>query len=70
MPPNIPKLDRTKFTITHSHEEAAQADREYWWSRTVEERLEYLEQLIWLNYGSKAEQGFQRILEITEQKPR
>ena len=67
--PKFPKLDRTKFSIT-THEEQAKADREYWWSRTVEERLEYLNQLIWLNYGDEAEQGFQRVFEITEQKPR
>jgi len=64
-----PKLDRAHFGITTT-EEQAQADREYWWSRTVEERLEYLNQLIWLNYGDKAEPGFQRVFKITEQKPR
>ena len=63
------KVSRNHFSI-NTHEEQAQTDREYWWSRTVEERLEYLNQLIWLNYGDKAERGFQRVLEITEQKPR
>ena len=63
------KVSREHVSIT-SHEEQAREDREYWWSRTVEERLEYLNQLIWLNYGDEAERGFQRVLEITEQKPR
>lgn len=63
------RIDRTKISFT-THEEQAKLDREYWWSRTVEERLEYLNQLIWLNYGNEAARGFHRVLEITQQKPR
>lgn len=66
---NFPKLDRTKCSFT-THEEQAKADRKYWQSLTTAERLEYMEQLIWLNYGNKAIQGFQRVFEITERKPR
>jgi hypothetical protein len=64
-----PRLSCEHFTIS-TPEEQAQKDREYWRSRSIEERLEYLNLLIWLNYGDKAETGFQRVLEITEQKPR
>jgi hypothetical protein len=46
-----PKLDKSVVRVFNSFEEADQADREYWWSKTPEERLRELERLRQLNYG-------------------
>ena len=53
-----------------THEEAAQEDREYWWSRTPEERLQQVEELRIKNYGEDViKQGLQRVLTVSE-RPR
>ena len=63
------KLDRTKVQSFDSFEAADQADREYWWSRSPQERMRALEQLREMNYGygeGKPRPKFQRVLTVVE----
>jgi hypothetical protein len=62
----FPKIDRTAFSVVSSFEEADRDDKEYWLSRTPQERLQYMELLRRLNYGSIAAARLQRVLEIAE----
>jgi len=62
----FPKLDRTAFSVLSSFEEADKQDKEYWLSRTPYERLQYMELLRRINYGSVAATRLQRVLEIAE----
>ena len=63
----FPKIDRTAFSVVSSFEEADKQDREYWLSRTPYERLQYMELLRRINYGSVAATArVQRVLEIVE----
>jgi len=62
----FPKLDKTVFSIVSSFEEADRQDKEYWLSRTPLERLQYMELLRRINYGSNATARLQRVLEIAE----
>ena len=62
----FPKMDRTAFSVASSFEEADKADREYWLSRTPYERLQHMELLRRINYGSDATARLQRVLEIAE----
>jgi len=62
----FPRLDRTAFSVVSSFEEAEREDKEYWLSRTPYERLQYMELLRRINYGSVAAARLQRVLEIVE----
>jgi hypothetical protein len=62
----FPKIDRTVFSVVSSFEEADREDKEYWLSRTPLERLQHMELLRRINYGSNATARLQRVLEITE----
>ena len=62
----FPKLDRSVFKVLNSFEEADQEDREYWQSRTPQERLQYMELLRRINHGPAATARLQRVLEIAE----
>jgi hypothetical protein len=62
----FPKLDKTAFSIVSSFEEADKQDKEYWRSRTPIERLQHMELLRRINYGSNATARLQRVLEIAE----
>ena len=62
----FPKIDRTAFSVVSSFEEADQEDKEYWLSRTPLERLQHMELLRRINYGTGATARLQRVLEITE----
>ena len=64
------KVDRTEFKVFSSFEEAEAADREYWHSRSPQERVRQIEFLRRLNYGSRATERLQRVLEITARPPR
>jgi hypothetical protein len=62
-------MDRSAMRVFSSFEEADQADREYWWSRTPAERLRALERLRQLNYGygkGRPLPRFQRVLKIAK----
>ncbi|MBE2271116.1 MAG: hypothetical protein IAE80_22975 [Anaerolinea sp.] len=41
-------------------------DKVYWWSRTPDERLRYMELLRRINYGDRATARLQRVLEIAQ----
>jgi hypothetical protein len=62
----FPRLDRTAFTVFASFEEANREDKEYWRSRTPQERLQHMELLRRINHGSAATARLQRVLEIAE----
>jgi hypothetical protein len=62
----FPKIDRTAFSVVSSFEEADKQDKEYWHSRTPYERLQYMELLRRINYGSVAATRLQRVLEVAE----
>jgi hypothetical protein len=62
----FPRLDKTAFKVLSSFEEADREDREYWLSRTPQERLQYMELLRRINHGSAATARLQRVLEIAE----
>ena len=60
------KLDRTAVSIV-SHEEAAAADRAFWRSKTVTERLQALEFLRRQFYGAdRCSARVQRVFEIAD----
>ena len=48
---DLTQFDKTAFMTYNSFEEADQADRDYWRSRTPQERLIALEHIRALNYG-------------------
>lgn len=60
------RFDRSHIEIVDSFEDGERIDREYWLSRTPEERLLYMEYLRRLNYGRAATARLQRVLEIVE----
>jgi hypothetical protein len=62
----FPRIDKTAFSVVSSFEEADKQDKEYWLSRTPYERLQYMELLRRINYGSVAATRLQRVLEIAE----
>ena len=62
----FPKMDKSAFSAVDSFEEADRDDKEYWLSRTPLERLQHMELLRRINYGSNATARLQRVLEITE----
>jgi len=62
----FPNINRTALSVVSSFEEADRQDKEYWLSRTPYERLQYMELLRRINYGSVAATRLQRVLEIAE----
>lgn len=60
------KMDKSTFKVYSSFEEAEADERAYWHSRTPEERLRHVEFLRRLNYGHRATERLQRVLEIAE----
>lgn len=61
-------LDKTVVSISSLSDESD--DKAYWLSKTPEERLQHIELLRQINYGSKARARLQRVLEIAELKER
>lgn len=60
-------LDKTKISISNSFDNTE--EKEYWLSRTPEERLMHVERLRRIAYGyDENSGGLQRVLEITERK--
>ena len=64
----FPRLDRTVFSVVSSFEEAEQQDKEYWLSRTPQERLQHMELLRRINHGADATARLQRVLEVAERE--
>jgi hypothetical protein len=58
------RLDRSVLTVAELGDDSG--DKEYWWSRTPQERLRQVEVLRRINYGHRAKQRLQRLLEIAE----
>jgi hypothetical protein len=64
------RVDRTAFRVT-SFAEAERADREYWRSRTPDERLAALELSRQITYGyDPTARGLSRFFEVAELPPR
>ena len=64
------KMDKEKFSVLSSFEEADAADKTYWHSKTPQERLEALELMRQINYGyNPTTERLQRVLEIVEFTP-
>jgi len=62
---NFPRLDKTVFSVV-SLEEADSDEKEYWLSKTPYERLQYMELLRRINYGTSAVARLQRVFEVAE----
>ena len=62
----FPRMNKKVISVVSSFEEADRQDKEYWLSRTPLERLQHMELLRRINYGSNATARLQRVLEITE----
>lgn len=59
------KMDKTAFSVTTLFEKSG--DKEYWLSKTPQERLEALELMRQINYGyDPTTARLQRVLEIVE----
>lgn len=61
------RLDKTKISFTDSFDN--KDEKEFWWSRTPQERLLHVERLRRIAYGyDENSEGLQRVLEIVERK--
>ena len=60
------KVDRKAFTIAALGDESD--EKAYWHARTPQERLQHLDLLRRINYGSQATARLQRIFEIAERQ--
>ncbi|MDP6355452.1 MAG: hypothetical protein QF473_10145 [Planctomycetota bacterium] len=59
-----PRIDKNAVSVVSLSD--ASGDREYWHSRSPQERLQHVEFLRRLNYGSKATGRLQRVIEVAE----
>jgi hypothetical protein len=57
-------LDKEVLTIAHDFDDSDVMA--YWHSRTPHERLRHIETLRRMNYGDRATEGLQRVLEVAE----
>ena len=65
---NSYKMDKTAFSVTTLFEKSG--DKEYWKSKTPQERMEALELMRQINYGyDPTTARLQRVLEIAELPP-
>ena len=61
------KMDKATFSVLSSFEEADEADKTYWHSKSPQERLEALELMRQINYGyNPITERLQRVLEVDE----
>jgi hypothetical protein len=56
------RVDRTKISVSNSFDNTE--EKEYWHSRTPQERLEHMERLRRINYGARAIEGLQRVIKV------
>jgi hypothetical protein len=61
---NFPKVRRDVFKVTSLFDQSD--DKEYWLSKTPQERLEAVELMRQIIYGDEAAKRLQRVLEITQ----
>ncbi len=64
LPTPYTKVDRSAFSVSTSFDNSD--EKEYWLSRTPQERLQHMELLRRINYGSRTTERLQRVLEIAE----
>ncbi len=65
---NLYRMDKTAFSVISLSEKSS--DREYWLSKTPQERLAALELMRQINYGyDPATDQLERVLEIVELPP-
>jgi hypothetical protein len=60
------KLDKTKIKIGSKIEDSVAEEIEYWQNATVKERLQHIERLRRLNYGTRATGRLQRVIQIVK----
>ena len=61
------RVDKEEFSVLSSFEEADEADKAYWHSKSPQERMEALELMRQINYGyDPTTERLQRVLEIVE----
>ncbi len=58
------KLDKTKITIGNKIEDSVAEEINYWQNTTTKERLQHIERLRRLNYGTRATGRLQRVIQI------
>lgn len=58
------KLDKSRLEIVKVNE--CPDDTKYWLSKTVDERFSAAELIRQINYGDKASERLQRVLEVTK----
>ena len=64
------RVNKGTLSVLSSFEEADEADKAYWHSKTPQERLEALELMRQINYGyNPTTERLQRVLEIAELTP-
>ncbi len=64
------KVDKETFSVLSSFEEADEADKAYWHSKTPQERMAALELMRQINYGyDPTTERLQRVLEVVEFTP-
>lgn len=63
---NIPNitLDRTRIRLVKGFDDSEEID--YWRKTTVKERLQHVERLRRLNYGTRATERLQRVVRIVK----
>lgn len=60
------RLDRTKLRIVRRIEDSVADELEYWRNTTTKERLQHIERLRRLNYGTRATEGLQRVIRLVK----
>lgn len=60
------KLDKTKIKIVDSIEDSVADEIEYWRNTTIKQRLQHIERLRRLNYGTRATERLQRVIQIVK----
>ena len=64
------KVDKGTLSVSSSFEEADEADKAYWHSKTPQERMAALELMRQINYGyDPTTERLQRVLEVAELTP-
>ena len=64
------RVDKEKLSVLSSFEEADEADKAYWHSKSPQERMAALELMRQINYGyDPTTERLQRVLEVVEFTP-
>ncbi|MEZ5344291.1 MAG: hypothetical protein R2681_01935 [Pyrinomonadaceae bacterium] len=62
------KLDKSRIKIGSKIEDSLADEVEYWQNTTVKERLQHIERLRRINYGTRATGRLQRVIQIVKCK--